>query len=108
MTQLNEIQIEEGFCCRNECCGGGSWCCAHADEGHRCSGDDESRTQYLSMPNPPGATRMEIIAAKLHCDDKELEEIFGRIHTAKAEITKDKLAGREDVLDEMLDNLKGV
>lgn len=27
----NERQSEEGWCCRDSCCGPGSWCCAHAN-----------------------------------------------------------------------------
>lgn len=26
---LSELQREEGFCCLIDCCGPGSWCCAH-------------------------------------------------------------------------------
>lgn len=38
---LTERQADEGFCCREECCGPGSWCCSHANDSHRCAGDDE-------------------------------------------------------------------
>jgi hypothetical protein len=43
------------FCCLDECCGGGSWCCSHANPGHACSGDDElpgmwSHADFLGGP----------------------------------------------------------
>lgn len=28
---LTERQREEGWCCRDSCCGPGSWCCGHAN-----------------------------------------------------------------------------
>lgn len=41
MSNLTDRQADEGWCCRGECCGPGSWCCSHANPDHACTGDDE-------------------------------------------------------------------
>jgi len=47
-----------------------------------------SEVRYLSMPDPSGATRIELIAAKLKAaqgDSSDLDEVYDRIEAANKE-----------------------
>ncbi len=47
---LTERQADEGWCCRHNCCGPGSWCCAHADaHSHPVDSDGEPTGEVIFL-----------------------------------------------------------